>query len=67
LDLRPREGSPALKAGQDGRQVGCTLDIPAFQRGDFDADGRRDLPALPDDLRAAWPDPNALVLPVGGA
>jgi len=67
LDLRPREGSPALKAGQAGRQAGCTLDLPAFQRGDFDADGRRDLPELPDDVKAAWPNPNALVLPVGGA
>lgn len=67
LDLRPRDGSPALKAGKDGTPVGADLDIPAFQRGDFDGDGKRDLPDVPDDVRAGWPNPSGVVLPLHGS
>jgi hypothetical protein len=67
LDLRPQEGSPALTAGTDGKPVGAALDIPAFQRGDFDGDGNRDIPELPDDLRAALPNPNEVPVPLHGA
>jgi len=67
LDLRPRDGSPALSSGKDGGRIGADLDIPAYQRGDFDGDGKRDLPELPDDLKAAWPNPNAVVMPLHGA
>lgn len=56
LDLRLRDGGP----------VGANLDIGAFQRGDFDGDGQRDLPELPEDLRAALPNPNAIVVPLYG-
>ena len=66
VDLRPAAGSPALAAGGRGRPIGATLDIPAFQRGDFNNDGRRDLPVLSDDLKACWPNPNAIVLPLHG-
>lgn len=67
LDLRPAADSPALTAGADGKPVGATLDIPAFQRGDFDGDGQRDIPDLPPDVRDALPHPNAVVVPLQGA
>ena len=67
LDLRPGGGSPALSSGAKGRPIGSTLDIPAFQRGDFDGDGKRDLPEVPEDLKACWPNPNLVVLPLHGA
>lgn len=66
LDLRLRAGSPALAAGRDGHRIGADLDIPAFQRGDFDGDGRRDIPDLPADVKECLPDPNLVVLPAGG-
>lgn len=50
LDLRPSPGSPALTLGPDGKAIGSSLDIPAFRRGDFNADGQRDLPAYPPDV-----------------
>jgi hypothetical protein len=62
LDLRLEEnGSPA-----DTITAGATIDIPAFQRGDFDGDGQRDIPELPDDLKASTPSPNAMLLPLRG-
>jgi hypothetical protein len=67
LDLGPAADSPALTAGEGARPIGATLDIPAFQRGDFDQDGHRDIPELPPDLRAALPNPNAVVIPLQGA
>ena len=67
LDLRPAAGSPALTVGEGGKPAGATLDIPAFQRGDFDGDGQRDIPELPPDLRDALPNPNAVVIPLQGA
>lgn len=66
LDLRPQEGSPALTAGEGGKRPGAALDIPAFQRGDFDGDGTRDIPELPQDLKAAMPSPNDVVIPLYG-
>jgi hypothetical protein len=42
------------------------LDVSAFQRGDFDGDGRRDLPEVPAELKTAWPNPNRFVLPLAG-
>lgn len=66
LDLRLEAGNPALASAGEDHPIGATLDIPAFQRGDFDGDGRRDLPNLPDDLKASWPNPNAIVLPLHG-
>jgi hypothetical protein len=50
LDLRPGDGSPALTLGEGGKPVGSSVDIQAYQRGDFDGDGKRDLPELPPGL-----------------
>jgi len=66
LDLRPREGSPALTAGPDGKPVGANLDIPAFQRGDFYGTGKRAIPEIPDDLKASVPNPNDYYVPLIG-
>ncbi len=67
LDLRPADGSPALTAGEGGKPAGATLDIPAFQRGDFNGDGKRDIPEIPEDLKQAMPSPNDIVIPLQGA
>ena len=67
LDLRPAEGSPALTAGEGGKPAGATLDIPAFLRGDFDGDGKRDIPEMPEDLKQSMPSPNDIVIPLQGA
>ena len=48
-DLRLADDSPAKAAGEGGRDIGCTLDIQAYMRGDFNGDGRRDLPPAPKD------------------
>ena len=66
LDLRPRDGSPALTAGRDKKPVGANLDIPAFQRGDFYGTGKRAIPELPEDLKASMPDPNNYYVPLMG-
>ena len=50
LDLRLEVNSPGATLSASGGPVGSTIDIAAYQRGDFDADGRRDLPDLPDGL-----------------
>lgn len=63
LDLRPTPASAALK----DQPRGATLDIAAYQRGDFDADGKRDLPELPDDVKAGVPNPNDVALPLHGS
>lgn len=66
LDLRPQPGSSALTAGQGSKPVGADLDIPAFQRGSFHGEGKREIPELPEDLQAALPDPNHIVIPLHG-
>jgi hypothetical protein len=63
LDLRLAPGSAALK----GQRKGANLDIPAYQRGDFDGDGQRDLPELPADVKAGVPNPNDVALPLHGS
>jgi len=50
LDLRLEDDSPGKKMGDDGKDVGSNIDIQAYMRGDFDGDGKRDLPPLPKDL-----------------
>ncbi len=52
LDLRLREGSPGAKLASGGEPVGSRIDVGAYQRGDFNGDGRRDLPVAPPELRA---------------
>ncbi|MBN2583252.1 MAG: right-handed parallel beta-helix repeat-containing protein [Planctomycetes bacterium] len=57
-DLRTADDSPARGMGEGGRDVGAALDIQAYRRGDFDGDGRRDLPVLPEAARydKVWPE-----------
>ena len=50
LDLRLAEDSPGAKLGASGGPVGSMIDISAYQRGDFNADGSRDLPSIPSEL-----------------
>jgi hypothetical protein len=47
LDLRLSAQSPGATLSSSGGPVGSTIDIAAYQRGDFDGDGKRDLPDLP--------------------
>jgi len=47
-DLRLGPRSPGLKLGADGGPVGSGIDIHAYWRGDFDADGKSDVPQVPD-------------------
>ncbi len=51
-------------APEVGAKVGASLDVAAFMRGDFDNDGKRDLPDLPADVKDALPNPNALLSPM---
>lgn len=55
LDLRTADDSPGKAMTADGRDVGANIDIPAYMRGDFDGDGRCDLPPIPADLKAEHP------------
>ena len=50
LDLRLKPGSPAAELAEDSGPVGSTLDIAAYHAGDFDGDGQRDLPDLPESI-----------------
>ena len=50
LNLGVHAGSPAVGLGQSGGTVGSSVSIDQFKAGDFDADGRRDLPLLPAEL-----------------
>jgi len=43
LDLRLRPTSPARGAGEGGADLGASLDIAAFARGDVDGDGKPDI------------------------
>ena len=52
LDLRLAADSPGARLSATGGPVGSTLDVQAYRAGDFDADGRRDLPTLPLELKA---------------
>jgi hypothetical protein len=50
LDLRLAANSPGAKLSSSDGPVGSTIDIAAYKRGDFDADGQRDLPCMPREL-----------------
>jgi len=47
LDFSLAPGSPAIGAGEGGRDCGATLDLVAYRMGDFDGDGTRDVPTWP--------------------
>jgi hypothetical protein len=47
LDLRLADDSPAKNAGPGNSNIGSTVDINAYRSGDFNHDGKRDLPMLP--------------------
>lgn len=51
LDLGLQPGSPGVGLGQGGGTVGSSISIEQFQNGDFDGDGRRNIPQIPADLR----------------
>jgi hypothetical protein len=53
-DLRLADDSPGKGMGEGGKDVGSSIDIQAYLRGDFDGDGKRDLPDAP---RSWWPEP----------
>ena len=57
LDLRLRPTSPGATLTVKGGPVGSQIDIAAYRRGDFDADGKRDLPELPRELAPRRPQP----------
>ncbi|HID76347.1 MAG TPA: DUF1565 domain-containing protein [Planctomycetaceae bacterium] len=46
-DLRLADDSPGRRLAPDGRAAGCDLDLQAYRRGDFDGDGRSELPPAP--------------------
>jgi len=50
LDLRLADDSPGAKLSATGGPVGSRIDIQAYLRGDFNADGKRDLPEMPSEL-----------------
>lgn len=50
LDLRLADDSPGRALAADGGPVGSRIDIQAYRRGDFDADGTRDLPVVARDV-----------------
>jgi len=50
LDLRLAPDSPGAKLSETGGPIGSQIDIQAYLAGDFDGDGRRDVPELPPEL-----------------
>ena len=50
LDLRLADDSPGKGMGEGGRDVGSSIDIQAYMKGDFNGDGKRDLPPAPKAL-----------------
>ena len=65
-DLSVDAAHPMMTAARDGKRAGSALDIAAIQRGELLANGKRTLPPLPDDLKAAWPNPNRYTPPMYG-
>jgi hypothetical protein len=48
-DLRLRDDSPGKKAAEDGSDAGSNINLQSYMKGDFNGDGKRDLPELPKD------------------
>jgi parallel beta-helix repeat protein len=53
--------SSPVAGGKD--QPGCNINVAAYQRGELDGTGKRSIPALPPELKAAWPNPSNLTFP----
>lgn len=64
-DLRPKDAK--ITTAVDGKPIGATLSIPAYQKGDFNNDGQRDLPPVPQEVQKALPSPTSIVLPFHGS
>jgi len=47
LDLRPAPGSWAIGHGQNGSDIGSSINLAQYRAGDFDGDGQRDIPVWP--------------------
>lgn len=63
LDTRPDPAGPAGALSARGGAIGSAIDVKAYQAGDFNGDGARELPPVPVLLQAAWPDPNNPIIP----
>jgi hypothetical protein len=63
LDTRPGPAGPAAGLRARGGPAGSSLVVSNFQAGDFNGDGIRELPSIPAELQADWPDPNDMKLP----
>jgi parallel beta-helix repeat protein len=50
MDLRLKPNSPGAKLN-NGKPSGSVIDIQAFKRGDFNGNGKRDIPMLPADVK----------------
>ena len=50
LDLRLADDSPGAQLSATGGPVGSPIDIQAYRAGDFNGDGRRDVPEVPPEL-----------------
>ncbi len=44
LDLRLRKDSPGINLSKNGGPIGSSIDIQAYRHGDFNGDGKRDIP-----------------------
>lgn len=50
LDLGLQTGSPGIGLAEGGGTVGSPVSVQQFKNGDFDGDGRRDLPEIPAEI-----------------
>jgi hypothetical protein len=53
IDLRLTENSDGFNSGVNGTTIGSSIDIQAYRHCDFNGDGKRDIPLLPDSLYKA--------------
>lgn len=47
IDVRPTDNSPASNSALGGGDMGSSINLEAMMNGDFDGDGRRDVPPMP--------------------
>jgi hypothetical protein len=47
FNLTFKAGSKAIGGAQGGGNMGSTINVPNYMNGDFNGDGRRDIPAMP--------------------